>query len=369
LTAEKQFMEDKVKSPTDLGGRIIGPEDTVLVTGAAGFIGARVVECLLRYGYHNVRCLVRSSGSAERLEAIRQAHGPNARLEVVNGNLLSRDDCLRASQGAAVIYHLAAGRGEKSFPDAFLNTVVTTRNLLEASHSHGCLKRFVSISSFSVYSNKDKPQGRLLDETCPIDARPALRGNAYLFAKIKQDEIVAEYGARLGIPYVIVRPGVVYGPGNEKITGRVGIGTFGVFLHLGGSNPIPFTYVDNCAEAVVLSGIKAGVDGNVFNVVDDNVPSSREYLKLHKRNVNRFFSIYVPHAVSYVLCYLWEKYSVWSQGQLPPIYGRGAWHAFWKKTRYSNQKLKHQLGWEPRVPTTEAFDRFFESCRKRAQHA
>jgi nucleoside-diphosphate-sugar epimerase len=362
-------MQDQGNGGTNPGDRIIGPEDTVLVTGAAGFIGVRVVECLLRYGYRNVRCLVRSSGSSERLEAVRRAHDPSARLEVVSGNLLSRDDCVRASRDVAVIYHLAAGRGEKSFPDAFLNTVVTTRNLLEASHSHGCLKRFVSVSSFAVYSNKDKPHGRLLDETCPVDAQPASRGNAYMFAKIKQEEIVVEYGARLGIPHVIVRPGVVYGPGNEKITGRVGIGTFGVFLHLGGSNPIPFTYVDNCAEAIVLSGLKAGVDGDVFNVVDDNVPSSRKYLKLHKRNVKRFRSIYVPHPVSYLLCYLWEKYSVWSEDQLPPIYGRGAWHAFWKKTRYSNQKLKRRLGWEPRVSTREALDRFFESCRKRSPDA
>ena len=367
--AKTKFMEDQTTGGTNPGDRIIGPDDTILVTGAAGFIGVRVVECLLRYGYRNVRCLVRSPGGSERLECIRHAHGPGARLEVVSGNLLSRDDCLRASRGAAVIYHLAAGRGEKSFPDAFLNTVVTTRNLLEASHTHGCLKRFVSMSSFSVYSNKDKPRGRLLDETCPVDPQPASRGNAYLFAKIKQDEIVAEYGARLGIPYVIVRPGVVYGPGNEKISGRVGIGTFGVFLHLGGSNPIPFTYVDNCAEAVVLAGLKAGVNGDVFNVVDDDVLSSREYLKLHKRNVRRFRSIYLPHSASYLLCYLWEKYSAWSEGQLPPIYGRGTWHAFWKKTRYSNQKLKHRLGWEPRVPTMEALDRFFESCRKRSRHA
>src|SRR5207302_3097537 len=122
------------------------------------------------------------------------------------------------------------------------------------------------------------------------------------------------------IPYVIVRPGYVYGPGNEPITSRVGIGTFGLFLHLGGSNSIPFTYVDNCADAIVLAGLKRGVEGEVFNVVDDDSPSSRAFLRLYKKKVGGFRSLYVPHAVSYALCFLWEKYAEWSEGQLPPAF-------------------------------------------------
>jgi len=91
-----------------------------------------------------------------------------------------------------------------------------------------------------------------------MENRPALRGDAYSFAKVKQDELVAEYGSRFQIPYVIVRPGAVYGKGNESITVRVGIGTFGLFLHLGGSNPVPLTYVDNRVEAIILAGLKEG---------------------------------------------------------------------------------------------------------------
>ena len=180
----------------------------------------------------------------------------------------------------------------------------------------------MNISSFSVYSNRNKPATRLLDETCPVEEHPALRGEAYCFAKAEQDEIVAEYGKKLGIPYVIVRPGQVYGPGNEGITARVGISTFGVFLHLGGSNTIPFTYVDNCVEAIALAGLKKGTDGEIFNVVDDDLPSSRKFLRLYKRNVKSFPSLYVPHFLNYALCYLWEKYSSWSEQQLPPAFNR-----------------------------------------------
>ncbi len=99
------------------------------------------------------------------------------------------------------------------------------------------------------------PQGRLLDESSPVDPEPHLRGEAYCFAKIKQDDMVIDYGRQFGVPYVIVRPGYVIGPGKSGIVGRVGIGTFGLFLHLGGGNRMPFTYIDNCADAIVLAGL------------------------------------------------------------------------------------------------------------------
>ena len=347
---------------------IIGPDDRVLVTGSTGFLGSRVVAALLAHGLGNIRCFARQVSDVTRLEALARDY-PEARLDIVRGNLLSRDDCARATKDVRVIYHLAASTGEKSFPEAFMNSVITTRNLLDASIQDGGLRRCVSISSFAVYSNRDKPRRGLLDESCPVDTSPALRGEAYSYAKTKQDELVMDYGAKHAIPYVLVRPGAVYGPGRSGISGRVGSGAFGVFLHFGGSNVIPLTYVDNCADAIVLAGLVEGVDGEVFNVVDDDLPTSRRFLRLYKRHVRSFRSIPVPRMVSYVLCAAWEKYSTWSEGQLPPVFNRRAWHAYWKGGRYSNAKLKTMLGWTPRVRTNDALTRYFEACRTREGHA
>ncbi len=348
---------------------IIGKRDLILVTGASGFIGSKVVERLLELGFCNLRCFTRPSRSSAKLQSLGSRVHCTAHVEVLKGNLLSREDCFRATQGVALILHLAAGRGEKSYPDALLNSVVTTRNLMEAATSHGTLRRFVSISSFAVYSNTNQAQSGLLDECCPVEEQPKLRGDAYTFAKVKQDEIVMEYARKFNMPYVIVRPGHVYGPGNEAISARVGIGTFGTFLHLGGSNTLPLTYVDNCAEAIILAGLKPGVDGEVFNVVDDDLPTSRHFLRLYKSNVAPFKSLYLPHILSYLLCWSWERFSIWSDGQLPPAFNRKRWHAFWKGTRYSNKKLKDRLGWEPRVSMSEGLRLYFEACSKRGAHA
>jgi len=348
---------------------IISPNDPILVTGAAGFIGSRVVEGLLSRGFRNVVCFARPSGKLTRIEDISSRRPEGSQVRLFRGNLLSRQDCEAACKDVALILHLAAGTGEKSFPDAFMNSVVTTRNLLDASWQLGRLRRFVLISSFSVYTNCHKPHGRLLDELCPIEEHGERRGEAYCFAKFKQEELLADYNKKFGVPYVVIRPGSVYGEGKGAIPGRVGIDTFGLFLHIGGTNTIPFTYVDNCADAIVLAGLVKGIDGEVFNVVDDDLPTSRQFLRSYKKNVRRFRSIYIPHALSYALCYFWEKYSHWSEGQLPNAFNRKRWHTYWKKTRYNNQKLKNRLGWVPKVPTAEGMRRFFESCKQGAMHA
>jgi nucleoside-diphosphate-sugar epimerase len=345
---------------------IIDNRDLILVTGAAGFIGSKVVEGILRRGFSNIRCLVRSKHRAQKLEASMDVHGAN--VEVLYGNLLSPADCSAATKDVAVIYHLAAGAGEKSVPDAFLNSVVATRNLLAATLQQNCLRRFVNISSFAVYDVRQK-HGRVLDESCPVEQQPAVLRDAYEFAKLKQDELVFEYAKEHKIPVVTIRPGYVYGPGKPAISGRVGISTFGPFLHLGGTNLIPFTYVDNCADAIVLAGLKPGIEGEVFNVVDDDLPSSRQFLKLYKRNVRRFRSFYVPHVASYTFCWLWERYSLWSEQQVPPVFNRKKWYTYWKGTKYSNRKLKTLLGWLPEVSMAEGLARYFESCRAGEQNA
>lgn len=345
---------------------IVKPEDPILITGAAGFIGSRVAAQLASRGFRNLHCFMRPSGQRSRIDALAEEF-PGTTFHVVSGNLLSREDCERATRSVKLIFHLAAGTGEKSVPDAFMNSVVATRNLLDATLGHKCLRRLVLASSFAVYTNRQ--QSRRLTEESPIENHPEQTGDAYCYAKVKQEEIVKTYGEHSGIPYVIVRPGSVYGPGNKGITGRVGLGTFGLFLHLGGSNRIPFTYVDNCADAIALAGLVPGVDGEIFNVLDDELPTSRQFLRSYKRSVRNFRSIYLPHAISYSLCYLWEKYSDWSHGQLPPVYTRRQWYSQWRKTKYSNDKLKLQLGWTPKTATAEGLRKTFAAMNQGGQRA
>jgi len=343
--------------PTLNSDYIVSRDERILVTGSSGFIGSKVVEKLLEYGFANLRCFVRRSSYLDRLQNVVGKFDVGRNVERVTGDLLSRDDCQKAAEGVSIIYHLAAGM-EKSFAGAFMNSALATRNLMDSFLKRGQPKRFVNVSSFAVYSNVALKRGALLDETSPLEDAPQQRFDPYGFGKVKQEEIVREYAARYGLPYVIVRPGYVFGPGKQELNGRVGINTFGFFIQINGSNLLPLTFVDNCAEAIVLAGLKAGIDGEVFNVVDDELMTGRQFLKAYKKKMKSFRSIRIPYFAGHGLCSTWEKYSKWSKNQLPPVFNRRRCAAEWKGNRYSNQKLKDRLGWKPRISMEQAMKAF-----------
>lgn len=337
--------------------RIVLPSERILVTGSNGFIGTRVVDALLGYGFSNLRCLVRPSSQLDGLRQVIDRYSAGHAVELLQGDLLSPEDCRRAIDGCAIVYHLAAG-SDKSFAGSFMNSALTTRNLMEAAVSRGELNRFVNVSSFAVYSSVEIRRRAVLDETCPLEDSVQERYDPYGFGKLKQEELVKAYGKQFGLPYVILRPGMVFGPGKRELSGRVGIGTFGVFIQVGGSNLLPLTFVDNCAEAIVLAGLKPGVEGEIFNVVDDELLTSGQFLKAYKRSVKRLRSIRIPYLAAYYLSCLWEKYSRRSKGQLPPVFNRRRCAAEWKEVKFSNQKLRDCLGWKPRIGLDQAMASF-----------
>ena len=123
----------------------------ILLTGAAGFLGQRIAHSLLADGALDLRLHVRQRLPAGLLESLRERY-PKARIEVSAANLLSRGTLGALVSGADCIVHAAAGmRGGAA--DMFANTVLGTRNLLEASVESG-VKRVVLISSFSVYRSE-----------------------------------------------------------------------------------------------------------------------------------------------------------------------------------------------------------------------
>jgi nucleoside-diphosphate-sugar epimerase len=336
---------------------IAAQDERILISGSNGFIGAKVVEILLEYGFSNLCCFVRPSSQLGRLQSVLDQSDAGRNVRLVTGDLLSREDCGRAVEGVAIVYHLAAGF-EKSFAGAFMNSALATRNLLDAFLQYGRPKRFVNVSSFAVYSNLGLKRGGIVDETCPLEDASQERFDAYGFGKLKQEEVVREYGEKRNLPYVIVRPGAVFGPGKRELSGRVGIDTFGLFVQVNGSNLLPLTFVDNCADAIVLAGLKPGVEDETFNIVDNELLTGRQFLRAYKRKVNRFASIRLPYSVGYAMCLLWEKYSKWSKGQLPPAFNRRRCSAEWKANRFSNRKLRERLGWQPRVPIKQAMEAF-----------
>src|ERR1700681_2054621 len=212
----------------------------ILVTGAAGFLGTALVERLLAHGYTDIRCSVRRRADIPKLDALSRRQS-GIRLDYCVGDLKYRDDAARAVDSVQLIFHLAAGK-KGTAADLFLNSVVASRNLLDAITDRKPM-RIVLVSSFGVYGVAGLGRGARVKEQTPLETRPEWR-DPYTHAKLRQEQLFSTYQRRNGFELVVLRPGVIYGPGSGHFSDRVGL-TIGRWqLHVGGSNQLPLTYVE-----------------------------------------------------------------------------------------------------------------------------
>jgi nucleoside-diphosphate-sugar epimerase len=228
----------------------------------------------------------------------------------------------------------------------YMNTVVATRNLLDAAG--GQVRRICLVSSFAVYDTARMGRNALLDETSPTEATGVEKG-PYALSKVKQEELFLSYQARFGFEHVIVRPGVIYGPGGSPMSSRVGINALGFFFSLGNGCLLPLTQVRNCADAIVCATLR-GEAGSIFNAVDDDLPTCGEYLRLYRRNVARVRVIPVPYPALMAMVKALGWYSRHSRGQIPAVLTPYIVRSMYRPLRYTNLRLK-QIGWKQAVPT------------------
>jgi nucleoside-diphosphate-sugar epimerase/peptidoglycan/xylan/chitin deacetylase (PgdA/CDA1 family) len=330
----------------------------VLVTGAAGFLGRALIERLLVHGYTDIRCNVRRQAGISRVDALFERY-PHVRLEYCVGNLRYRDDAARAVDNVQLIFHLAAGK-KGTAADLFLDSVVSSRNLLDAVADRKPL-RIVLVSSFGVYGVAGLCRGTQVNEQTVLEPHPERRDH-YSFAKLRQEQLFWEYQRRNGFELVVLRPGVIYGPDGGHFSNRVGLTVGNWQLHFGGSNLLPLSYVDNCAEALVIAGTHQRAAGEVYNVHDNDLPTCREYLRAYKKNVTKIRSISVPYFAVQLLASMVAKYNRYSKGQLPAILTPYKAATQWGGNRFNNSKLR-SIGWEQLVTTTEGLRRSFAAFR------
>jgi len=327
------------------------PGGKFLVTGPAGFLGQRVVRHLSEAG-RAVRAVVRPGTGPGALDACLRGV-KHANVEMVEASFNDFAALRRAVDGVDVILHIAAST-QGSAASQVANTVVGSDNLFRATIEAGT-PRFVLVSSFGVIGASRAPRASLIDESVGIDPHPEWR-DPYSFAKHRQETLAWTYQRESKLPLVVVRPGPIFGPGQPILGSRVGLKLFGLFLHLGGGSVVPLTYVDNCADAVIQAGLVPGIEGEVFCIVDDDLPTSRQLLRRYRRQVAPIRFVPVPFTALRQIARLNAGYTRRTNGHLPAVFTPYKVDAMWKGHCYSNAKAKRLLQWGPATPMEEALD-------------
>lgn len=278
---------------------------TVLVTGAAGFLGRAVVAEARARG-HAVRTLTRRAGGDVVCDL---AQG-------VPASALAGID--------RVIHCAAALAGDDATMQR--DTVRATRNLAAAAGVP-----MVLAGSIAVY---DGLAGPVVDETSPPESRPDLR-DAYTRAKIAQ-----ESAARTEAPLRILRIGALWGPG-RLWNAHLGVFAGPLFLRMG-QGELPLAHVAHAAAALVLAAEGAWHGVEEINVVDDDRPDVQGYLAAlpHPPKV----TLHVPFALMDTAARLLAPLGA----RVPGLLRRPVLHARMAPRRYANARL-HALGWRPRL--------------------
>ena len=264
------------------------PPGTVLVTGAAGFIGSHVVGALLAAG-HRVRGVDAFTDTYARW--IKEANLADVRhgdgFELLDGGLLELD-LPAALDGVSHVVHLAARPGVRTswrdgFPAYVDDNVTATQRLLEACLATG-VERVVYASSSSVY-------GQATTWPCREDA-PTVPHSPYGVTKLAGEHLCRLYTSNHGLSTVSLRFFTVYGPRQRPDMAMHRLVSAALTgepfpLYGDGSQVRDFTHVHDVVGAVLAAMAPSVPHGLVANVAGGSVASTADVIDLVGEVVGR----------------------------------------------------------------------------------
>lgn len=334
---------------------------TVLVTGATGFIGRRLVEKVCRNGAP-VRVLVNPVRAADinRL-------WPGQKVSSVFGDLLEVRALGAVCRDVNTVFHLAGYAhvdGENEHRNADLHwriTVEGTRTLLAEAERSG-VERFIFVSSVKAMGEGGEP---CLDETSLC--RPV---SPYGRAKLEAERLVLAAGREHGMHVCVLRLPLVYGPGVKgnllRLIEAVDRGRFPPLPEVG--NRRSLVHVDDVAQALLLAADKDEAHGKVYIVTDGQTYSTRQIYTLLCRALGKPLPRWVlPAAVLYGAARVGDVLARFLPR--PPPLTSAALDKLLGSACYRSDRIQRELGFRPSRTLADALPEMVEEYRARRGQA
>lgn len=306
----------------------------ILVTGATGFIGRRVLQRLLAEGAE-VRALVRPQ-SQDRLQR---------RAQAAIGDLTDPDSVRKAVNGCRTVIHLAGLRGNwHADPRAQERVNVGgTLGLLRYALEAG-VERVLCVSTFLVLGPScGVPRAEA--DRWPVDRSLSEYQRTRILADLECERFV-----RRGLPLVSVYPSIAYGPsllrGESLITDLArGHAHKRLVLLVGtGDGRRNLVYVDDVVEGL-LRALEAGQPGQGYILGGEDVSQNAFFDLLDELTGRRVPRYHLPATPARAIGWLWEMLAAVTKR--PPPFTRASIDILLQEWSVSSQKAQRDLGYRP----------------------
>ena len=313
---------------------------TVLVTGAAGFVGSAVVRALLSQGAA-VRTFMRPTSDAGNLDDLP--------VERALGDLRDRRSVDRAIKGCEAVFHVAADyRLWVPEPkEMFDNNVNGTRNVMEAAGEAGVAR--------IVYTSSVATLGLPCDDDAADEDTPATQDDMigpYKQSKFAAEALVRTMIAERGLPAVIVHPSTPIGPWDRRPTptGQIIVEAASGHMPAYVDTGLNMVHVDDVAEGHILA-LKHGKPGERFILGGDNLTLKQILTQIAEVTGRPAPRIQVPHNVVMPIAALAEMWGRISNRE--PFVTLDGVRLARKKMFFTSARAMRRLGYRPR-PAADA---------------
>ncbi|OGC47091.1 MAG: hypothetical protein A3A94_03540 [Candidatus Portnoybacteria bacterium RIFCSPLOWO2_01_FULL_43_11] len=324
----------------------------ILVTGASGFIGSHLVRVLIAAG-HEVRVLVREFSRLDRLKDLKDSS-----LEITEGSLEDKDSLIKAVSGIKVIFHLAGQLGKFGLSNEvyYRTHVLSTKNLLEVSLGIPDFKQFIFTSTIGVFGPF---RGEFFTESYTHSPT-----NIYEKTKSEAEKLVLEF-IKNGFPATIIRPGLVYGPGDLHVLDIFKAVQNKKFFLIGrGENIIHPVYIDDLISGFLSVLNNSRAIGQSYNICGKETIKLKDFLEIIAKGLNvKLPKLKIPvwfaFLVLYPLVFLSKIF------RFDPILTKSRLRFFIDSRASSIVKAQKELAYQPKFAFNEGVRLTIEAQRRK----